>query len=145
MYETHKGYGGATYRSRKTRDENGQRLPKSKPKAKKRRKSSHSAGGHLHLEGLLDAPLEVRHRSRTQQLTSQIVHAIFSWLTPIDLTALTRTSRSLRAVLLNRATGLVIFKRSFARLFADGLPVPPKHLSLPAYASLLTIESCSVR
>jgi len=62
-----------------------------------------------------------------------------------DLEALTRTSKALREILLTRETGLVIWRCVFARLFAAGLPVPPPRLSLPTYASLLCLKTCSVR
>ena len=82
---------------------------------------------------------------RTVELPFEITCSVLSMLGIEDLEALTRTSKALREILLTRETGLVIWRRVFARLFAAGLPVPPPRLSLPTYASLLCLKTCSVR
>lgn len=65
LWDEYECHDGRFVRYRKTRDEKGNVLPKFKPKStKRRRKSTHSAAGHLHLEGLLDAPLECVGRFR---------------------------------------------------------------------------------
>ena len=78
-------------------------------------------------------------------LPFEITSSVFSMLGIEELEALSRTSKALREILLTRETGLVIYRRVFARLFAAGLPVPPPRLSLPTYASLLCLKTCSVR
>ena len=85
----------------------------------------------LCLDGLLGCPVEILQMS-------------FALLDHHDLDALSRSCRALRSLLLTRATGLVIYRRVFGRLFATGLPVPPPQLSLPMYASLLSLAVCSV-
>ena len=84
------------------------------------------------------------------ELPFEITASVFSMLGLEELDALTRTSKALREILLTRETGLVIWRRVFARLFAAGLPIPPPRfppprLSLPTYASLLCLKTCSVR
>lgn len=76
---------------------------------------------------------------------AEILQETFAMLDHEDLVALSRTCRALRALLLTRATGLIIYRRVFAGLFDAGLPHPTPHLSLPQYASLLALKTCSVR
>lgn len=73
----------------------------------------------------------------------EILSATFALLDHEGLDSLTRTNRALRSLLLTRATGLPIYRAVFANLFATGLPKPPLGLTLPAYASLLSIKTCT--
>ena len=116
-------------RRRRKRDADGRPVGVARKPAKKRRRARssmpHSYGG------LLSCPTE-------------ILTAVFSQLDHEDLDALTHTSRALRSLLLTRATGLAVYRRVFARLFETGLAVPPPEVSLPAYASMLSLTTCTV-
>lgn len=79
--------------------------------------------------GLLSYPVET-------------LQAIFVQLDHEGLDSLTRTCRGLRKLLLTPATGWIIYRSVFSALFAAGLPRPPRVLSLPAYASLLSLKWC---
>ena len=118
---------------RRKRDADGRPVGVHLPKAGKKRRGKRTSAA----ETVSSAPLD--------GLPAEILQFTFGLLDHEDLEALTHTNRALRSLLLTRATGLVIYRRVFARLFAAGLPVPPPQLSLPAYASLLSLRTCSVR
>ncbi|KAK0231404.1 hypothetical protein IW262DRAFT_1262338 [Armillaria fumosa] len=95
----------------------------SKPCAAKRRRLKGS------LQRVSDIPLD-------------ILLEIFSHLDPHDLLHLCRTSKSLRAILLDRSA-LSVWKR--ARRNLENLPGILDVLSEPHYASLLFDKFCQVR
>ena len=105
------------------------RRARSNGAGKKRARTRRAARGDGREHGLLTYPLEVQ-------------QTIFAQLDHESLDALTRTSRGLRTILLTPSSGRIVYRSVFAPLFASGLPKPPRGLSLPAYASLLSLKSC---
>ncbi|KAK0490422.1 hypothetical protein IW261DRAFT_1325568, partial [Armillaria novae-zelandiae] len=68
---------------------------------------------------------------------------IFSHLEPQDLLHLSRTSKPLRVILLDRSAALSVWKR--ARRNLENFPGIVDGLSEPRYASLLFDTYCQVR
>lgn len=68
---------------------------------------------------------------------------IFGQLGPMDLLSLTRTSKSLRAVLLSRSS-ISIWKQAFGNVNPPGLPECPPDLTEPQYAELVFGKTCTV-
>ena len=77
-------------------------------------------------------------------LPSELLQSCFSLVGHEEIEALTHTCRTFRTLILTRATGLVVYRRVFARLFDMYLPEPPPWLSLPVYNSLLCLKACTV-
>ncbi|KAG6873373.1 hypothetical protein C0995_016482 [Termitomyces sp. Mi166 len=67
------------------------------------------------------------------QLSLDVLFEIFSQLDPIDILNLSRTSKTLRNILMRRSS-LYVWKNARARV--DGLPECPDNMSEPAFVSL---------
>ncbi len=90
----------------------------------------------------LDILLEVSRVSVGVRCVCNEGEQIFSHLDPHDLLHLCRTSKSLRAILLDRSA-LSVWKS--ARRNLENLPNIPDGLSEPHFASLLFDKYCQVR
>jgi hypothetical protein len=77
----------------------------------------------------------------TQKLTDASIQ-ILSFLYPMDLLNLSRTSKDFRNLLLQRSSAAAW---KAARLQVDGLPDCPPDLSEPQYANLAFYPHCHVR
>ncbi|KAG6813335.1 hypothetical protein H0H92_011883 [Tricholoma furcatifolium] len=106
------------------------------PKTKKPRKSATDAGGSKSrrmvrgkrgkLEQMAELPLDV-------------LFEIFGQLEPIDILNLSRTSKSLRNILMSRSS-IGVWRN--ARAHVEGLPECPDDMSEPAYANLVFYPYC---
>ncbi|KAJ3514172.1 hypothetical protein NLJ89_g2520 [Agrocybe chaxingu] len=82
-------------------------------------------------------------RGLLQQLPEMpldMVYEIFSQLNPLDILNLSRTTKELRKMLLNRSS-IFIWRRSRENI--EGLPECPKDLSEPQYADLVFGRNCN--
>lgn len=109
-------------------------------KVVKRRKASK-------LSKLPDMPLDVLFEVLLYPFTifcsnNLLYHQIFSCLHPLDLLHLARTTKSLRAVVMNRSARSV-WRDAFASV--DALPDCPEDISEPEYANLVFDNLCHVR
>ncbi|KAF8559431.1 hypothetical protein OG21DRAFT_1403350, partial [Imleria badia] len=68
---------------------------------------------------------------------------VFQYLEPVDVLCLARTTKRLRAFLLNRHKSLHIWKAAFDNV--PDLPPCPDHLSAPAYTHIAFVPVCHVR
>ncbi|KAF9237381.1 hypothetical protein BU15DRAFT_76096 [Melanogaster broomeanus] len=84
------------------------------------------------LKPCLDMPLEMLMEAR-------ILAHIFQFLDPLDLLHLSRTSKGLRAFLLNRDKSLTCWKIAINNV---GLPPCPDYISEPAYTHLAFVPLC---
>ncbi|KAG6850403.1 hypothetical protein H0H93_013628 [Arthromyces matolae] len=75
------------------------------------------------------------------QLPLDVLFEIFAQLTPLDLLNLSRTSKSLRDILMRRSSQ---YMWKSARAQVEGLPDCPNDMSEPAYANLVFYPYCQV-
>ncbi|KAK0486365.1 hypothetical protein IW261DRAFT_1455107 [Armillaria novae-zelandiae] len=108
--------------------------PVKKPRVKKVKQdagnATNAAPKHRRLRGLLQ---------KVAETPLDILFEIFSKLDPLDLLRLTRTTKDLRALLLQRSSTFV-WKR--ARQNIEGLPPLPEDLSEPKFAHLAFDKYC---
>ncbi|EAU81970.1 hypothetical protein CC1G_09156 [Coprinopsis cinerea okayama7 len=71
-----------------------------------------------------------------------ILEQIFSHLSPMDLVNLARTSKHLRAALLNKGQSLVLWRTVLEQV--PGLPRRPEDVSEPAWAEFLFGRTCQI-
>ena len=67
---------------------------------------------------------------------------IFSFLEPLDLLCLSRTTKVLRAFLLSRRRSSALWKIAISNV--KGFPPCPDHMSAPAYTHLAFVPVCHV-
>ena len=80
-------------------------------------------------------------RSRVHSLRTTTYTQVVTWLEPLDLLHLARTSKELRALLMSKGNSR-LWKA--ARRNKPGLPDCPPHLSEPRYAASLFDHHCFV-
>ncbi|KAG8927900.1 hypothetical protein FRC02_007618 [Tulasnella sp. 418] len=97
-----------------------------KPSKIKRRRSRNDAKSQESLAQIMEMPMDV-------------FVEIASYLSPVDLLALSRSSKRLRQILLSRSSR-VIWRISLRQVL--GLPECPSDLDEPVYASLMFDEHC---
>ncbi|KAK0217689.1 hypothetical protein EDD85DRAFT_1029434 [Armillaria nabsnona] len=92
------------------------------------------------------APKRRRLRGLLQKVAEtplDILFEIFSKLDPLDLLRLSRTTKDLRALLLQRSSTF-IWKRARQNVEAEGLPPLPEDLSEPKFAHLAFDKHCDI-
>ncbi|KAF9031552.1 hypothetical protein BDZ89DRAFT_621684 [Hymenopellis radicata] len=112
------------------------REPSPQRKARKRTKAGAA------VESSDQAPQPRRGRGKLSQLTEinlDVLFEIFSYLEPLDLLRMSRTTKDLRALLMKKETAFVW---ESARLGMDGLPPMIEGLNEPQYANLLFDNHC---
>ena len=130
-----------------------QDLPESSSRGKKRKFCEDKVSSQVKkfrgkrgfLRRLVEMPLDVLFEvcATLHLVTDQCLQypQIFGHLKPLDLLHLARTTKDLRAILMNRSS-ISIWKHSRSQL--DGLPDCPDDLSEPQYAEYLFGKACTV-
>lgn len=116
---------------------------------KRRAQRNANPHGRINKQGLIDLPIDVMVEVRLTPLscvmTSYIsCHQVFQYLEPVDILYLARTTKTLRAFLLDRHWSCQVWKTAFSNV--HNMPPPcPEYLSEPVYAHLAFVPVCHVR
>ncbi|KAF8881929.1 hypothetical protein CPB84DRAFT_1791318 [Gymnopilus junonius] len=120
------------------KEEEGGATPVKKPQNKKRKTQDGNADGQ-------PQPKKPRGKrgilKRMVEMPLDLLFEIFGRLEPVDLLHLARTTKDLRALLMNRSASS-IWKAARANI--PGLPECPQDLSEPQYADLLFGKNCEI-